>query len=219
MPDKLLVNVEQLDGVEVPSTTFNLNSPQSGSIELPSIEESLKPDFVPEPPIPPKREVPYGEHFTKGKNGRRELVPDVVYITEAGYRYTTDSLGRISEVEVDELLLKSAPRKEKMQKVAGREDRLADDHGGHLIASMFNGSGDIDNLVAMNGQINSGGGVWYEMEKSWREALTEVPPKKVSVNIEPIYANGGLRPTEFKVSYQIEGKRRVETIIRNQAGG
>ncbi|MGT2866982.1 DNA/RNA non-specific endonuclease [Streptococcus fryi] len=96
---------------------------------------------------------------------------------------------------------------------------LADDDGGHLIASMFKGSGDIDNLVAMNSDINRSGGVWFDMEQSWKEALSEVPPKKVSVSIEPIYAEGSLRPTEFKVSYQIEGKRRVETIIRNQEGG
>lgn len=34
-----------------------------------------------------------------------------------------------------------------MQRVAGRQDRLPDDDGGHLIATQFNGPGDIDNLV------------------------------------------------------------------------
>lgn len=29
-----------------------------------------------------------------------------------------------------------------------------EDHGGHLIAKIFNGSGDIDNLVAMDRVVN-----------------------------------------------------------------
>ena len=35
------------------------------------------------------------------------------------------------------------------QRVAGRESRLSGDDGGHLIAAIFEGSGDIDNLVPM----------------------------------------------------------------------
>ncbi|MGQ4670224.1 DNA/RNA non-specific endonuclease [Bacillus toyonensis] len=30
---------------------------------------------------------------------------------------------------------------------------------------MFEGSGDIDNLVAMNSQINRSGGKWYSLEQ------------------------------------------------------
>lgn len=39
-----------------------------------------------------------------------------------------------------------------------REDRLPDDDGGYLIGTQFHGSGDIDNLVAQNKQINRSGG-------------------------------------------------------------
>ncbi|NBJ71620.1 hypothetical protein, partial [Roseburia sp. 1XD42-34] len=39
-------------------------------------------------------EVNYGDHFTKGKRGRKELVPNVRYVTQDGYKYTTDELGR-----------------------------------------------------------------------------------------------------------------------------
>ncbi len=52
-----------------------------------------------------------------------------------------------------------------MQVAAGREDRLPDDDGGHLIGTQFHGSGDIDNLIAQNKQINRSGGEWYNMEK------------------------------------------------------
>lgn len=65
-----------------------------------------------------------------------------------------------------------------MQVAAGREDRLFDDDGGHLIGTQFHGSGDIDNLLAQNRQINRSRGEWYKMETGWANALSEIPPKK-----------------------------------------
>jgi predicted ribonuclease toxin of YeeF-YezG toxin-antitoxin module len=165
------------------------------------------------------KEVNYGEHFTKGKRRRRELKANVRYVTKDGYKYTTDDLGRIVDVEADNLILKEANRKRSMQRVAGREYRLPDDDGGHLIGTQFHGSGDIDNLVAQNRQINRSGGEWYNMETEWANALNEKPPKKVSVKIEPVYSGDSLRPHSFEIVYQIEGKKVVETSIKNQAGG
>ncbi|HEM6265978.1 TPA: DNA/RNA non-specific endonuclease [Streptococcus suis] len=114
------------------------------------------------------------------------------YVNKQGYKYTTDSLGRIVSVEADELILDRASRNLYSQRTIGGADRLADDDGGHLIASMFKGSGDIDNLVAMHNDINRSGGVWYNMEQEWKQALSEVPPKKVSVSIEPVYGSSSV---------------------------
>lgn len=172
------------------------------------------------------KEVPYGEQFTKGVNGRKELLPNIQYVTEDGYRYSTDEFGRISKVEVDELVLKKGTRNAHSQRVAGREDRVVEadtvqglDDGGHLIGTQFNGSGDLDNLVAMNRDINRSGGEWFNMEKDWAKALKETPPKKVTVNIEPIYSGKSLRPDSFDITYKIEGKRLEVRNIKNQVGG
>ena len=172
------------------------------------------------------KEVPYGEQFTKGVNGRKELLPNIQYVTEDGYRYSTDEFGRISKVEVDELVLKKGTRNSYSQRVAGREDRVVEadtveglDDGGHLIGTQFNGSGDLDNLVSMNRDINRSGGAWFNMEKEWAKALKETPPKKVTVNIEPIYSGKSLRPDRFKVMYEIEGKMPEVKTILNQIGG
>lgn len=130
---------------------------------------------------PPKiteiQEGDLGKHIIKGKNGRKELAPNVRYITEDGYKYTTDELGRIVDVEAGELILQKGKRNKGMQVAAGREDRLPDD-GGHLIGTQFHGSGDIDNLIAQNRQINRSGGEWYNMEQEWANALGGKPPKK-----------------------------------------
>ena len=98
--------------------------------------------------------VKYGEQFTK--DGRRKVLkPNVQYTTPEGYTYKTDKLGRIASCE-GTLEKGLAKRKPYAQKTVGREDRLDDDEGGHLIASIFKGSGDIDNLVPMNANLNKG---------------------------------------------------------------
>ncbi|ADK04805.1 TPA: DNA/RNA non-specific endonuclease [Bacillus cereus biovar anthracis] len=171
------------------------------------------------PKITEIKEKDLGKHIIKGKNGRKELAPNVRYITEDGYKYTTDELGRIVDVEAGELILQKGKRNKGMQVAAGREDRLPDDDGGHLIGTQFHGSGDIDNLITQNRQINRSGGEWYNMEQEWANALGGKPPKKVTVKIEPVYQGTSLRPNYFEIVYEIEGKGIFEKMIRNRAGG
>ncbi|HAA43429.1 MAG TPA: hypothetical protein DCE02_05430 [Ruminiclostridium sp.] len=117
--------------------------------------------------------VEYGDHFAM--DGRRKaLKPNVQYTSPEGYTYRTDELGRIISCE-GTLQKGIAERNEYAQRVVGREDRLSDDDGGHLIATIFKGSGDIDNLVPMNSNLNRG---------EWK-------PKTVIINqyIAKIYLN------------------------------
>ncbi|OMF94260.1 hypothetical protein BK147_17120 [Paenibacillus sp. FSL R7-0337] len=159
-----------------------------------------------------------GDHFKK--SGRIKVLTENAYYRKNGYTYTTDSMGRINKVEGD-LVLNAAPRNEYAQGVAGRQDRIRDlqnpDAGGHLIASSFNGSGDLDNLVAMNAQINAPGGKWYQIEEVWRKALQN--HKIVNIKIEPAYSGVSQRPSSFKVRYTINnGEPEIVTIL-NQVGG
>ena len=159
--------------------------------------------------------VRYGEHYIKGKNRRKKLKPNIEYTTSEGYKYTTDKQGRISSVEVRDLKLGQAKRNEYAQRNVGGNDREEGDHGGHLIASQFKGSGDIDNLVAQAGTINRNGGKWYNMEKEWRYALKT--NKKVSnIEIRINYESSSKRPTDFTVKYQIEGKDPITRKILNK---
>lgn len=106
-------------------------------------------------------------------------------------------------------MLKKGTRNAHSQRVAGREDRIVEDtangldDGGHLIGTQFNGSGDLDNLVAMNRDVNRSGGAWFEMEQQWAKAFKEVPPKKVTIDIQPMYSGKSLRPDRFEIMYQI----------------
>nr|WP_261785738.1 DNA/RNA non-specific endonuclease [Macrococcus canis] len=138
-------------------------------------------------------------------------------MTPEGYLYRTDEFGRIKHVETTELVLKKAKRKTYMQRVVGREFRKKDDDGGHLIASQFGGSGDLDNLVPMNSEINRAGGKWFNMEKTWADALKETPPKKVQIKIEPIVSGDSLRPDEFNVYYTIGDEKHFKNIVNEGA--
>ncbi|WP_322536403.1 DNA/RNA non-specific endonuclease [Bacillus altitudinis] len=171
---------------------------------------------LPAPKSPPTV-VSYGEHYVRWKR-KKVLKPNVVYSTKQGYTYKTDHYGRIVKVEANNLKYGEVKRNQYAQSNSGKQDRLLKDDGGHLIASIFKGSGDIDNLVPMSSQINRSGGKWYEMEQRWLKALRADPPKHVEVSIEPIYKDDSLRPDSFVIEYNI-GKRSYLEKIKNQPGG
>ncbi len=136
-------------------------------------------------------------HYTR-VDGKKALRPNVSYFNEYGYRYTTDSLGRIGKVDAN-LEAGVATRNAYAQRKVGGVDRLPDDDGGHLIASIFKGSGDIDNLVPMNANLNRG--EWRTLEKKWMGHLQK--GDDVRVSITPNYKSDSSRPDSFKVGYKV----------------
>ncbi|WP_179393817.1 DNA/RNA non-specific endonuclease [Lacticaseibacillus absianus] len=164
------------------------------------------------------RAIDFDHRIFQTMTGKKTLASSVTYTTPEGYTYFTDSKGRITHVETDNLHLAEGTRNESAQRMVGGKDRLPDDDGGHLIARQFGGEGDIDNLVPQNSQINREGGTWYDMEKRWRKALTADPPKKVSVSIDIEYESGSMRPVQFWVEQKIDGKL-TSFPISNKVGG
>ncbi|WP_216825095.1 DNA/RNA non-specific endonuclease [Agarilytica rhodophyticola] len=135
------------------------------------------------------------------------------------YLYETDDQGRINRVS-GTLDLEKRDRNTYQQTKAGKEDGikdgLADDEGGHIIASIFNGPGEQINYAAMDGNLNKG--AWKRMENSWAEALKKDPPEVVIVDIDIIYEGDSKRPEAFEVFYEVDGKEKFRTF-ENVAGG
>ena len=93
---------------------------------------------------------------------------------------------------------------------AGGDDRLPGDHGGHLIANRYAGSGEIDNLLAMAAIVNNSR--YRKVEKRWENALKE--GKEVKVTIDLVYDGVNKRPKEFKINFSI-GKEKDKLTIPN----
>ncbi|WHX93499.1 DNA/RNA non-specific endonuclease [Peribacillus simplex] len=159
--------------------------------------EAVSGESVPKGTDKSVTKVKYGEHYTK--NGRKKVLkPDVEYTSKEGYNYKTDGQGRISSAD-GTLKLGDGKRNNYAQKVVGRENRLPDDDGGHLIASIFEGSGNLDNLVPMNGNLNKG--EWKKLENTWADALKQ--GDEVKVKITPNYKGDSQRPVSFDIKYKI----------------
>ena len=116
--------------------------------------------------------------------------------------YRTDHKGRIKEVYADDLSLLDDGRNLFAQRTVGREDRLPDDDGGHLIARAFGGSKDIDNLVPQSKYINRSfkeKGDWYMMESEWQKAIK----KGREVKILKLKSNIGGQSKTYRISSYI----------------
>ncbi|MED3380346.1 WXG100 family type VII secretion target [Bacillus tropicus] len=138
------------------------------------------------------------DHIIKGEY---KLKPNIKY-TSNGYSYSTDDLGRIDNAQ-GKLQLGQGKRNSTHQVKVGGEDRNKGDHGGHLIAHIFGGSGLVDNMVPMNGKLVNQSS-YRKLEIEWKTALKA--EQEVYVNIKPKYKGNSLRPTEFIVNYTIDGK-------------
>ena len=154
-----------------------------------------------------------GSHFLD----EFKLKPNVKYETN-GYLYQTDELGRIERAS-GELTLEMGERNSKHQLAAGGEDRVKapstqGDHGGHLIGTQFNGSPLIDNIVAMNGNVNVS--AYKKLEFAWAKALRD--KREVIVDIRPVYEGNSVRPVSFNIKYRIDGEK-FKASLKNVYGG
>ncbi len=131
--------------------------------------------------------------------------------------YKTDELGRVDTVSTDLTELVRRDRNNYQQGQAGKtggiKDGLEDDHGGHLIASMFDGLGEQINYVPMNKKVNGSGGEWGSLERIWRSELDR--GSVVKVDIKPVYTGSSKRPDEIVVTYKINNGIEKERVIKN----
>lgn len=125
-----------------------------------------------------------------------------------GYYYQTDEYGRIESC-AGNLRLEKGVRNTQAQREVGGEDRAEYDDGGHLIATRFGGSGELDNLVPMSQDINRRGGEWYELEDTWANELEK--GNEVNVQIYMEYSDDeSKRPEGFDVMYTVTDKESGE---------
>ncbi len=137
-----------------------------------------------------------------------KLKPNIRYKTgEYNYLYETDSEGRISKIETDNLQLTN--RKERLPHNPHTPGKLKGDHAGHLIGDRFGGSPEIDNLVSQSANVNLS--QYKKIENKWAKAINA--GNHVTINVEVKYNEDSLRLSEFIVEYTINNKYFQEDII------
>jgi len=126
---------------------------------------------------------------------------------EYDYLYETDGMRRISKFETDNLKL--TERQSLLPHNPDTPRKLDGDHAGHLAGDRFGGSPELDNLVSQSSNVNLS--QYKKIENQWDTAIKE--GKQVKVNVEIKYDGGGLRPSEFNVQYEIDGKYFERDIL------
>ncbi|MET0590301.1 MAG: glycohydrolase toxin TNT-related protein [Naasia sp.] len=207
------MQVRFLDG-DVPLSVEDMTSPRYGILERVEMDSPTVPTDADSPAVGHPAEGGTGvktevlDPFDPDRKGA--LLADVSYRasapgTDHSYRYETNANGLIDRVTVDELNLKDADRS-RFPNARDTPDKLPGDDAGHLIADMFDGDHTLRNLVSQAWTLNRGAGSeWAAMERAWRDALSDVPPRAVTdVAIDVLY-DASRRPIGFDVSYKVDG--------------
>lgn len=137
------------------------------------------------------------------------LKPNAEFMSR-GYEYKTDSKGRIISAE-GKLRLKEEGRSRSdmaPMKDVGKGDEKENDQRGHLIAYQFDGSNGNENLVAMDGYANQI--AYAKIENTLANAVKDGCDAKLKVDVK--YSGDSNRPTSFRVSYTIDGKKEIVTV-------
>lgn len=131
-----------------------------------------------------------------------------------GYKYKTDDKGRVVSAE-GQLQVKDHEGRRDMdpRSSVDKGDMRKTDDRGHLIADRFNGSGGIENLVPMDSDLNQHGD-YMKMENTLADAMQD--GAKVELKVEPIYDSNSTRPSEFRVTYSIDGEKEV-AVFKNES--
>ncbi len=149
-----------------------------------------------------------GVKYREGDN----LIPNNEYEVR-GYRYKTDGKARIVEAS-GKLKMKAPNYKRDMENVRhkeGQEYRDTDDRG-HLIGHQFGGSDRLENLVPMDAKLNQGG--FAKLERTLADAVKD--SADVRLKVEQIFDGDSNRPSEFRVTYSIDGDKDV-VVFKNES--
>ena len=145
------------------------------------------------------------------KDEAGNLLPNIEYEIN-GIKYKTDEQGRIVSWE-GYLTDTSEIRDNEAQGEVGGDDRLPDDHGGHLVANMNGGSSGSENLVPLRGHLNQGDYKKGELEEN--RMLKD--GKNVYESGQVNYEGDSKRPSSIEKTYT-DGEKTVEAKFDNNIG-
>ena len=155
----------------------------------------------------------FDDNGVKYREGN-ELLPNNEFEINS-YTYKTDGEGRVISAE-GKLQVKNHEGRFDMdsRSALDKGDMRETDDRGHLIADRFNGSGGIENLVPMDSDLNQHGD-YNKLEGTLSDAVRD--GADVRLKVEPIYEAESTRPTEFRITFSIDGDKEM-VIFKNESG-
>ena len=153
----------------------------------------------------------YDDNGTKYREGD-SLLPNTQFEVR-GYQYETDDQGRVVSAE-GQLRMRDPSYEREMEdvrKIDGQEYKTTDDRG-HLIGHQFDGSDKLENLVPMDAKLNQGD--FVKLENTLADAVKD--GADVKLKVEPVYEGDSTRPTEFRVTYSIDGDKDA-VVFKNES--
>ena len=172
---------------------FNQQAEQAKEQDTPTVGETNAKEY-------------YDDNGIKYREGD-SLLPNT-HFESRGYQYETDEQGRIVSAG-GQLRLRNPNYERNMEdvrKIDNQEYKSTDDRG-HLIGHQFDGSDRLENLVPMDAKLNQGD--FAKLENTLADAVKD--GAVVKLKIEPVYEGNSTRPTEFRVSYSINGDK--DTVV------
>ncbi len=153
----------------------------------------------------------YDDNGTKYREGDL-LLPNTQFEVR-GYQYETDDQGRVKSAE-GQLRMRDPSYERDMEdvrRIDGQEYKSTDDRG-HLIGHQFDGSDKLENLVPMDAKLNQGD--FVKLESTLSDAVKD--GADVRLKVEPVYEGDSARPTEFRVTYSIDGDKDA-VVFKNES--
>ncbi|MGN0576233.1 MAG: DNA/RNA non-specific endonuclease [Ruminococcus sp.] len=153
----------------------------------------------------------YDDNGTKYREGD-SLLPNTQFEIR-GYQYETDDQGRVVSAE-GQLRMRDPSYEREMEdvrKIDGQEYKTTDDRG-HLIGHQFDGSDKLENLVPMDAKLNQGD--FVKLENTLADAVKD--GVDVRLRVEPVYEGNSTRPSEFRVTYSIDGDKDA-VVFKNES--
>ena len=153
----------------------------------------------------------FDDNGIKYRDGDR-ILPNAEFDIN-GYKYVTDDKGRVVSAE-GTLRIRDAEYVRNMEDVKSikEQEYKPNDDRGHLIAHQFGGSDKLENLVPMDAKLNQGD--FAKLENTLADAVKD--GADVRLKVEPVYEDNSTRPSEFRVSYSIDGDKEV-AVFKNES--
>ncbi|MDO3315716.1 Uncharacterised protein [Mycobacteroides abscessus subsp. abscessus] len=138
--------------------------------------------------------------------------PNTHYNVDNRFEFTTDDAKRSTEMHGSLDLDNPSDRNGYRQSIAGGDDRLPGDHGGHIFGRQFGGPGEAINLTAMDGTLNRVG--YANLENEWRTLIQQGHQVEVKVNVT--YPGNSMRPDMYEVHTFVDGKLDSVKFLENR---